>query len=480
MTPNIQPLAWMPDADPTQPGIIAEVENLLPTVRGYAPDYALANSYRYTLTLPSRVFSASSFARLGLAPGLLFGTADNLYFADSSTLTLRSRAAPYASINEGYEWRFAQFKDVAIATTALNPMQATTNVATTNFSDLAGAPRANTLCVQRNFVIAASFLTGSWPYLDGWWCSAQEDHTDWTPDIATQAAQGRLTATSGGITRLIPYQDTVIAFKPSSMYRGVYTGPTGNTWSFPLLSKSIGLAAHDAVCEANGALYWMGNDGFYRYSGGAPERIASAPWEYAKAIIKRWQNVVLSVWDPVRRCVRWYLPKPGSGNGTFLGIAYHVDTDRWGAFQNNACYAFSVEVESVPVVGKYSEFILSPIEWNTPGAVACIDATSFNFQTHCALPGASSLTSGDVGDDDQVTAMMRGRMRFLRKPTSSDMTHSYRMDLDDSLTIGATVARFSGKYDVSHAARWHRMKFSQTDMYEVTGFSVAPQMAGKR
>lgn len=482
MTPNVPLQAWLPDADPTAPGVIAEVENLLPTLRGYAPDYSLAVSQRYPVTLPARVFSADSTFYAG-AGVCLFGTATGLYAAQDGTLVDRSRATAYATINEGYEWRFATFATASgtyvLATNALNILQVTANITTTDFADVASAPLGNTICVQRNFVLLGNFLTGSWPYDDGWRCSAQEDHTDWTPDIATQSAQGRLTQTPGGIVRLIAYQDSVIAFKATSTYRGTYTGPTANTWSFPLISRSVGLVSHDAVCEADGVLYWMGPAGFYAYAGGQIQRIAGAPWNYAKKLL-RGLNTVQCVWDPVRRLVRWYINSTTLEDGRAYGIAYHPDSNKWGRFQDNSNCAFALPVDAVPTLDGYDEFIADLADWTTFGPVGCIDAATNQLLTYSGQPGASSLITGDIGDDDAVTGMLRARLRFQRAPTTSTMTHYHRQELGAALVTGATATRSDGKYDISYAARWHRVKFAQTGMCEVSGFSVGPARAGSR
>ena len=114
---------------------------------------------------------------------------------------------------------------------------------------------------------------------DGWWCSALEDYTDWTPDVATQCTQGRLLQTPGGIIRLIAFGNYIIAFKNNSMLRGTYIGAP-LVWRWDVISTSVGLVGHDAVCDAEGVLYWLAEDGFSRFAGGAPQKIASAPWRW--------------------------------------------------------------------------------------------------------------------------------------------------------------------------------------------------------
>jgi hypothetical protein len=483
MTPNVPLIAWQPDADPTVPGVIAEVSNLLPTVRGYAPDGAEAQSTYYPMTMPTTNGSYSEGAACLYFPGgqiyVFVGAGGKLYMLDNQPF--QPNPQDVSRLSSAYTlgiagWQFVQFKDLALAVNGANILQAMDSPYV-RFADVAGAPTASTVAVNRNFVVLGClnpFYSPTWPYEDGWWCSAQEDHTNWTPDIATQCARGRLTATSGAIVRLIAYRDSVIAFKANSMYRGDYTGPTANTWSFPLLSRSVGLAGRNAVCEAENRLYWLGADGFYTYDGAGINRIASAPWNYINALCGPFffNSEVFARWDRVRRCVRFYMTNQRDSRP--LGLAYHVDTDRWGLFTTNAACAFELRREFVRSPN-------SPTPDNFVFPLGVIDRSDLKIKVvGGGVPGLSSFTSGDVGDDDQVTAMMRGRARFLSAPTASSMTHTHRMDLDSALTTGATANRSNGKYDVSHAARWHRMKFTQTGMYEVTGFSVGPQPSGKR
>jgi hypothetical protein len=482
MTPNVPLIAWNPDADPTTPGVIAEVENLIPTVRGYAPDGAEVNSSDYHMTMPVTATSYSEGANTLSFPSgqvhVYVGSGGKLYLLDifppNTAQDVSRSSGAYISGIDG--WQFVQFKEFALAANGANVLQARP-VASGLFADVAGAPAARTVAVNRNFVLAGCFSSTynpSWPYEDGWWCSAQEDHTNWTPDIATQCARGRLDATPGFIVRLVAYRDNVIAFKSNSMYRGEYVGQTANTWAFPLVSRSIGLVGRNAVCEAENRLYWLGADGFYVYDGASVNRIGSAPWNYISALCGPFffNSNVFARWDRVRRCVRFYLSN--RNNGQSFGLAYHLDTDRWGAFQTNAACAFELRFEfvrspSLPDSGQYYY------------PLAVIDRSDRKIKVvGGGVPAISSFTTGDIGDDDSVTSMMRGRVRFLAAPSASSMTHTHRMDLGDALTVGESVGRSNGKYDVSHSARWHRMKFSQTGMYEVTGFSVGPQMAGKR
>ncbi len=476
MTPNVPLLSWTPDADPTIPGVMVDVENMLPTTRGYAPDYELTDSGYAVGTLASRCYGAN-FVQFALATPVTFvGTDSAVFVTWGGTLTDLSRATPYTTINYPYEgWRFAAFGDVALCVSLLNQLQETSNPhGGTDFANVSGAPSAGTMCVQSNFVMLGRFGGGSWPYGDGWWCSAQEDHTDWTPDVATQCVQGRLLQTPGSIVRLVAFGNYVIAFKQGSMLRGTYIGAP-QVWRWDVISTSVGLFGHDAVCDAEGVLYWLAEDGFYRFAGGAPQRIASAPWRWFQASLYDALNLsnVQCHWDPARRAVRWYYMNDATATLN-AGLAYHPETDRWGRFTKTIEWATNSYYEycGLDVAGETSNRVLN--------AAVVVDS-SHALQCYAGDDIAnSSFTTGDIGDDEAVTGNFSARVRFVQAPASSSATHYHRMVLSDALTTGTTTTRSDGKYDLAAASRWHRLKFSQTGMCEPIGFSVDVKPAGRR
>ncbi len=486
MTPNIRILAWAPDADPTTPGVLADVENMLPTARGYAPEPGLAASDYYPLTLTKAPAGGASISYdYSDVPFVATDLTISGFFLGNWT-TLNRAGTAYVAATVDNPWHFASFsttsaKVIALAVQVDNILQEKTDTTAGVFANVTAAPAADTIAVQRGFVLLGNYTTGGVQTADGWICSALEDHRDWTPDIATQCAAGRLTATNGQIIRLIAFRDYVIAFKRYSMYRGTYVGAADNTWSWPVVSRSVGLVSHDAVCEAEGVLYWLSHDGFYRWAGGEVQRIQSAPWEWMRTVFA--SSAFLGyreqcVWDEAQRVVRWLFPSPILSPTTqMLQLTYHPETDRWGKrLINDAAWMFKMPALQF---------------WTSPtGGVAWGRAVSYFVQSggnyvlsiprDIAGTGQTSLTTGDIGDDDEAFALTRARARFIRSPDSSTMTHYHRMNLGDALTTGETIARSDGKYDVSHSARWHRLKFTQAGMYEVSGFRVETPTAGKR
>lgn len=485
MTPNIPILAWAPDADPTVPGVLSDIENMVPTRRGYAPEPGFAATVDYALTLAEEPNHAQTIVyKAGTVPFVSSGAKIRAFiggaWADvSRTATTYATASPYTP------WVFEAFSTptngrVVLAVQSQNQLQQKTDTTAAVFGNVTAGPRAETMAVQRGFVLLGNYTTtAGTSFVDGWICSALEDYTNWAPDIATQAAAGRLTATEGQIIRLIAYQDYVVAFKRHSMFRGTYVGAADNTWSWPVVSRSVGLVSRDAVCEADGVLYWLAFDGFYRWAGGEVQRIQSAPWGWLQDTLAGGGYLDIyprCVWDSALRVVRWQFYFPIAGTTDTLHLTYNPDTDRWGrAMVSGASVMFQMPPSTVyGSPSGVNAYVQSPAAWFIKSG------GSYVLSTRRFPPGTSSFTTGDIGDDDDVVALTRARTRFVSAPDTSSATHYYRMNLGDALTTGETIARNDGKYDITHAARWHRLKFAQTGRYEVTGFRVEPPKAGKR
>ena len=479
MTPNIPLLGWSPDSDPTQPGVLVDVENLLPTVRGYAPEFALGASTWASSSLPSGDVCGAALVSFSTnSPLPIVANSSDIYAVSSGLFNAITRASPaYSGVSPVSPWRFASFGDKLLAAHTANTLQISTTNPLSALRDAVGGPKAATIAVQRGFVVLGAYQTGASPVFDGWICSALEDPEDWTPDIATQCATGQLTATPGVIIRMISFRDYVVAFKQRGVYRGTYVGAADNTWSWPVVSTEVGLWAPDGVCEAEGVLYWVGGDGFYRWAGGAIERIRSAPFEWLVASVGGLAGLarVQATWDNVRRVVRFLVPYV-STNDVRLCLAYHPDTDRWGKSVLDVQWMLGATQDTLPIINGSTGYL----RYMTTAYIRMNRA----FASHSGGPTQSSMastfTTGDIGDDDQAFALTRARARFLQAPTTSTAQHFYRMNSDDALTTGETVSRTDGKYDISQSARWHRLKFSQTGRYEVTGFSVDTPKAGKR
>lgn len=501
MTPNIPLSVWAPDGDPTTPGVLTDVGNLVPTRRGFASDPG-PGSFN-GLSLPGKCYGGRLLPINSITPAVMLATSSTLYYyGGSGSLVDRNRASPayVAPADMTVAWRFEQFGEYTLAIQRDNPLQASADITTTDFSDVADAPSAYTICVTSNFVMVANTVDvpadNVYRYFDAWHCSALGDHTDWSPDLATQCAQGRLLQTPGPILRLFAYGPDVLAFKRGSMYRGRYVNrpADGIIWEWTVISSEVGIVGHDAIVQVGGVVYFMTLDGVYAFNGSALRRVESFPrlwWIRAQANTGTDDSLFMltqAVYDPVRRVIRWHYVQNDTAQESeqWMGgcLTYHVETDRWGHSEIDSEWAFNVPWTTVYVTdagGIDGTSVEGVGPYTARNVAAYVDSTTHELKIYLSTATSSYFITGDVGDDETVSTGVRARLRFLRAPSSATMRHQYRMNLGDDVTQGADIAyRTDGKFDFSHSARWHRLVFEAFGPFEVTGIRVDAASAGKQ
>ena len=101
------------------------------------------------------------------------------------------------------------------------------------------------------------------PMLVRW--SDQEDATNWTPSVTTQA--GSLTLSHGSeIVTVMQTRQELFVITDSAAYSIQYLG-TPYVWSAQLLGDNVSIQGQNAAAIASGVIYWMGVDKFYKYDG---------------------------------------------------------------------------------------------------------------------------------------------------------------------------------------------------------------------
>jgi len=483
---TVQPfIGFAPDADPATPGVITSCEMMEPIARGMRGAPSAATTDLPALAAASR--GAALVTKLDGSKRLIAGTQTKLYEASAGAWTDRSQLGDYTGSAES-RWAFAQFGDVTLAQNGIDRGQASSSGA---FADLTAMPIASLMESVSGFVMCANIGDSAYQYADAWWCSALYDHTDWTPAIATQSARGRLLDAPGPITALQAFgNDLVVAFKRDAMYVGRYVGPDV-IWAWEKLPGSVGAFSAQGVVSDGSALYWWGGDDFYRFDGSRPQPIGSAVREwFAARFSLSYASTMLGSFDPKRSLIRWYYAS-GSDASPSSCIVLNTATGKWGV----ADRAVEAVVEYVSAGITYdSPGILAgvtfdstafPQSYDSPFWIAAAESPSIIDTTHTlktltGISESSSLTTGDIGDDDAATLLRRVRPRYSQAPTTASMTHYTRANSGESLTQRATITAHDGKFDVLHSARWHRAKFDFTGDVEVSGINADLQPDGQR
>lgn len=476
-------LGFMPDVDQSTPGAIVDCDQIVPSVRGIrsAPG---VNSTGLPAT-SATVTGAAVIAKLDGSTRLFAGSSAKIEEATSATAwTDQSASGGYTGTEP---WRFAQFGDVTLATNKSQPIQYST---TASFATVSGAPSAAIIETVNNFVFALDTVDGTFgTHPDGWWCSALNDYSDWTPDIQTQSARNNLKSVPGPITAGRRLGDSIVVYKQRGMYVGTYVGAP-LIWNFQEIPGGIGAFSHEAVVPVgNAAHVFVGYDDFYWFDGSRPIPIGDGIREFFfndldKANAKR----IKGLHDFENKLIYFYYPSVGGGGAVDSCVVYNYQTKRWGL----ADRAIEVAVEYVAANVSYDSLgslystynDLPSITYDaffTAGRpVPAIFNSSHVIQTLNGVTSSWWFKTGDFGDESKVTTVLQIKPRFKVKPTTSTLTNYYRYNtsedrlgnLGDDQVEDVTTTLTRGSYDFMRGALWHAGKFSGTGNMEQYDFDV--------
>lgn len=329
------PVFFSPDGDAAwdnNPGALTSVTDLVPSKRGSLVGYVCGSS----LQVSGNTFDEATYGKpvagriLKQNDGtarMFVGTRGRIMENTVASGWLdRSRGTNYSASTTN--WSFCGYGNVTIACNKLDATQYSTTGA---FADLSGAPKANLCCTQANFVMLADYDDGTNTYGDGWYCSGLADYTHWTNSIASQSASGRLLATPGKITALVPVRDGIVAFKEDSIYIGEYVGPPV-VWSWRLISDHIGCSAPNGVAVVNGVLYFIHRTGPYKFDGSYPQAIGQAVNQHIANTLADQSKYALfqAGLSEYANVIFWYMRDPTNDATTPIAWAYNYVTGKWG------------------------------------------------------------------------------------------------------------------------------------------------------
>jgi hypothetical protein len=464
---------FFPDADDHSEGVITDCTMMLPSLRGYkgAPSVILE-----TPALAAACRGATYVVKLDGTTRLFAGTQTKLYEYASSVWGDVSAVGDYTGSADSV-WRFAQFGDVTIAVNLTDATQK--SVSTGDFSALSGAPKALVIDTVGGFVMVGNYNTGS-AVLDGVYWSAYLDYTDWTADIATQCGNLRLLDTPGAITALKRLGQYAVAYKENSLYLGVNNGPP-TLWGFNLISGEIGTFSQESIVSVETAHFFIGPSDIYLFDGSRPQPIGDGirEWFYADLSIELAYKI-RGVHDKQNSLIYWYYPSIASTGNLDSCIVFNYKSRKWGRANRSVEVCLEYLTGATTYAGLETDYptydAFPDVSYGSPFWTATTPNMAVFDTTHTlgTLTGpslTSSLTSGAIGDDMQLTMISRVQPRFVNDPTSGTMTNYYRMTDGASYTTDATIAMNSGRFDVMRDARWHKFKTDYVGDVEVVGQS---------
>ena len=476
-------LQFTPDLDPTTPSIFLDVQNAVPTVKGYRGASTGINTAYSSLATDVR--SIANMRLLDNSRRLFVGLQTKIWEGSGGAWTDRSGGA--YDIGTETRWSFAQFGNYSLAVAKTVNLQASASGA---FSTVAGAPKATHMATSQGFVMLADTNDGTYgDQSDRWWCSAQYDHTSWTPSVTTQATTGRLADTPGPITAMVAFGGGFVAFKENSMYVGTYTGAPA-VFSWQLIPGEVGCRSKDAIISVGSAIYFLGNDNFYGFDGSRPVAIGNPlrEWFFFSESSPAYRYKTIATYDRPNQLAWWFYVSNTGAGALNKALCYHVPTQRWGSMtvsvEAAAIYlsdpvtydglgALYATYDDLPANISYD----SPF-WNAESQVVAIANTSHTLQTLSGSSSSSVVTTGSVGDPEQRTLVRRIRPRFSVSPTSATLQHQFDLDYGDDWTNGPSSTLTNGSFDVLSDGRWHREVMTINGPWEMIDYKVMLQPTG--
>lgn len=478
---------FAPDADPTTPGIFTDCSNVVPFEAGFRG--APTGQPTTAAALAAACNGAVVATRLDGTRRVFAGTTTNLYELSGTTWTSRTRTVGGAYTGgTDTRWSFCQFGDTTLAANLSDTIQGSSSGA---FADIATAPKAKIIVsATNNFVVAFNTVDGTYGVSpDRWWCCAQANQNDWTPSVSTLATTGRLVATEGQIQAALPLGNYVVAYKARGVYLGSFVGAPV-VWQWDLIpGGEAGCVGQEAVCDIGGAHFIVGTDNFWFFDGTRPVPVGDG-------IVRQWffnnSNATFRyrtkcVYDKQNKVVRIHYPSLNGGGSVDSCLVVHVVKQpfRFGRsdftvqaplfFIANGTTvdgmnSFGATVDALPNIPVDSQY------WQAGGQSAAYFDTTNTLRTLNGACDTSSFTTGDFGDDDQVTMISRFRVRFSQSPTSASATGFFKFNAGDSLRSGPTGSINDGKFDVRQSGRFHRIRVDMTGDHKEVAYSSADEM----
>lgn len=477
-------LGFMPDAEQTVPGILSDCENLIPSLVGMsgAPVGVAPNGVP---ALSAECRGGSVIRKLDNTRRILAGTATAIYELVSSAWSDVSRGTAYTGGSES-RWSIAQFGDATIMANRADAMQRSTSGA---FADISGAPKAEIVFSVGAFVMALNVNDGA-EKPDGWHCCAAFDETSWTPSTTTQATRGRLVSTPGALTAGARLGEYAVAYKERSIYLGQYVGaPVVWDW-IQVPGGEAGCVGKEAICDIGGAHFIVGNDNFWLFDGTRPTPLGDGvirQWWVDNSSAQYRYKTICTLDQETNRVWVFFVSKNASSLDSAL--VYHIQSKMWGrvsiAIEAAITYtspsatidgltSFSATIDGLPNIPFDSQY------WAAGGRALSVFNTAHQLQSLTGQSASSSLTSGVVGDDENLSLLQQIRLRYSMAPTSATVTTEHAMNSGTSFAPGVSGVMNDGKFDTLKSSRWHKARIDFVGPVTVTHMAAKFKASGRR
>lgn len=468
-------IGYAPDLDPTTPGVLTEVVNMIPSAKGMKGASTPVSAGFSALAATCQ--GAATLTKLDATKRVIAGTVSGLYEASGTSWTDRSKGGGY-SIGADNRWSFAQFGNISLAAAKSETIQYSTTGA---FADISGAPKAKLIAVAGGFVMACDTNDGTYgDQSDRWWCSAYLDYSSWTPSTITESATGRLVDSPGPIYALKDLGSGFVAYKRDSIFVGTYVSAP-SIWNWQQVPGRVGTVSNQSVVNIGAAHLFIGMDDFYFMDGTRPVPIGDGIKEWFFSNINpAYASKTYGVFDPANHNVYWwYCPKSNTSGTITESVVYNLISKKWGKVSLTIEAALEYVTPGITYEGlgtAYSTYNDLPTGisydsdyWTSSSLSLAVFKTDHILYTLTGASSSSSLRTGQYGDDEVRTTVTRAKSRFITPPISASMVIECDDDYGNSFTTMDMVTINNNTFDFIQDARWHRFTESFVGPVEIVG-----------
>ena len=401
----------------------------------------------------------------------------------------KSKSGGYVGVES---WRWSRFGDRLITVAAGIAPQFYDLTSSSTYLDLPGSPpQAKSIATVRNFLVLGNLNDGTLrPNRLNW--SGYNNTELWTASVATQSDTRDLEGDGGEIQAIVPGQYGVV-FQENSIWTMTYSGPP-TIFRLNEVEEGRGTPAPDSVCWSGSTIYYLGQDGFYAFTGQGSRPIGAEKvdrWFFDTAD-ENSVRFVRGVVDRRNRMVIWSFRSDSTlAHNDFL-LIYNWAADRWSYCQ--------VDTE---VISEYltTDFTLDQLDTPLPQGIDLdsipVDSTAFRggrvsmaaFDTSHKMGtfnGTSlnaELETKELADPNGNTMVLTG-VRPLVDGSSATVTvqSGTRNNQNENFSFGLAQAQNTlGKMSFRNKARYHRIRVNTSGEFnDAFGVDIDVKMGGAR
>lgn len=281
-------------------------------------------------------------------------------YGSSSYGTTRPDTGVYT---EATTWSLDNFGELLVACSNVDGRIWEWNLNPANLATaVTNAPINNLGCAvtEERFLVALG--AGGNPRLVQW--SDRENRNLWTPAATNQAGDIEL-QTSGQIMQAVRARGQMLILTDRDAHTMTYVGPPF-VYGFERVGQSCGTASRRAAVSVDAGVFWMGTNGFFRFSGGAVQEVKSDVADYVFSNMNTGQ--ISKVWGVANSEygeIWWFYASAGNTEIDSY-VAFNYQENHWTIGQMSRTAGVDAGVFSRPI-------------WFAPGGQAYNHEKGLNY-----------------------------------------------------------------------------------------------------